>query len=70
MWVCVIQKSHSLSMSGKKLGKILNWNIRGINAEEKWLALENKINESGCDIIYLQETKRQTFDLDFIKKLP
>jgi exonuclease III len=55
-------------MSNKKLWKIHNWNIRGINAEEKCLALANKINESGCDIICLQETKRQTFDLDFLKK--
>jgi exonuclease III len=31
------------------------------------LALENKIEESGCDIICLQETKRQTFDMDYIK---
>jgi hypothetical protein len=33
------------------------------------LALENKIEESGCDIICLQETKRQTFDMDYIKKI-
>jgi hypothetical protein len=63
------KKTHSLSMSDKRLWKILNWNIRGINAEEKWLALANKIEESGCDIICLQETKRQTFDMDYIKKI-
>jgi exonuclease III len=44
-------------MSDKKLWKILNWNIRGINAEEKWLALANKIVEGGCDIICLQNEK-------------
>jgi hypothetical protein len=69
MWVCVPQIAHSLSMSDKRLWKILNWNIRGINAEEKLLALANKIEESGCDIIRLQETKRQIIDLDFIKKI-
>jgi hypothetical protein len=30
--------------------------------------LSNKIDESGCDIICLQETKRENFDLDYIKK--
>jgi exonuclease III len=48
--------------------KILNWNLRGINSEKKWLALSSKIVESGCDIICLQETKRESFDLDYIKK--
>jgi exonuclease III len=32
------------------------------------VGLANKIEESGCDIICIQETKRQTFDLAFIKK--
>jgi exonuclease III len=31
------------------------------------VGLANKIEESGCDIICIQETKRQTFDLAFIK---
>jgi hypothetical protein len=42
--------------------------LRGINSEKKWPALSSKIVESGCDIIYLQETKRESFDLDYIKK--
>jgi exonuclease III len=42
--------------------------LRGINSEKKWLALSSKIVESGCDIICLQETKRESFDLDYIKK--
>jgi exonuclease III len=46
----------------------MNWNLRGINSEKKWLALYNKIEESGCDIICLQETKRELFDLTYIKK--
>jgi exonuclease III len=46
----------------------MNWNLRGINSEKKWLALSNKIEESGCDIICLQETKRELFDLAYIKK--
>ena len=40
---------------------ILNWNIRGLNAQKKWLALHKKIEESDVDIIRLQETKKITF---------
>jgi exonuclease III len=46
----------------------MNWNIRGINSEKKWLALGNKIEECGCEIICLQDTKREHFDLQFIRK--
>jgi exonuclease III len=55
-------------MEHKRSWKILNWNLRGINSEKKWLALASKIEESNCDIICLQETKRETFDMDYIKK--
>lgn len=47
---------------------ILCWNISGINAEEKWDAIGSKIRESKCDIICLQETKREFFDAQFIRK--
>ena len=46
----------------------MNWNTRGINSENKWLALGNKIDECGCDIICLQETKRENFELGYIRK--
>jgi exonuclease III len=55
-------------MDHKRLWKILNWNLRGINSEKKWLALASKIEESNCDIICLQETKRESFDMEYIKK--
>jgi hypothetical protein len=48
--------------------KILNWNFKGINSEKKWVSLASKIDESNCDIICLQETKRDSFDMDYIKK--
>jgi exonuclease III len=54
-------------MDNNRIWKIMNWNIRGINSEKKWLALGNKIEECGCEIIYLQETKREHFDLQFIR---
>src|SRR4051812_5171154 len=46
---------------------IVCWNIRGMNSENKLLAIRNCIDTSGCDILCLQETKRQDFDLAYIK---
>jgi len=46
---------------------VLCWNIRGINGSEKWEAMRNKVEESSCSILCIQETKRQTFDLPYIK---
>lgn len=54
-------------MEHNRLWKILNWNLRGINSEKKWVALASKI-ASNCDIICLQETKREVFDMDYIRK--
>jgi len=48
--------------------KILCWNIRGINAENKWDSLRNKITKNNCDIIIIQETKRSSFDLCYLRK--
>lgn len=47
---------------------ILCWNIRGINSDEKWDAIRSKVMESKCDIICLQETKREFFDSQYIRK--
>jgi len=49
--------------------KILCWNIRGLNAEEKWNAVKNKVINSNCDIVCLQETKMDHFDMAFLKKI-
>lgn len=46
---------------------MLCWNIRGINSEAKQLALRNAIRDSGCSVICLQETKRVSFDLSYVK---
>lgn len=48
--------------------KILNWNIRGMNDKAKWLALANTIEEMGCDIICLQDTKKELIDSALIRK--
>ena len=46
---------------------ILCWNIRGINAISKCDAVRNKIEESSCSIVCLQEMKREFFDILFIR---
>ena len=43
------------------------WNVRGVNSDKKWNAIRDRISESFCDIICLQETKRENFDLMFIR---
>jgi len=45
------------------------WNVRGINSDKKWVSIRDKITESNCDIVCLQETKKENFDLQFIKNL-
>ena len=47
---------------------ILCWNIRGLNATEKHDAARDKIEESGCSVICLQETKMQHIDMQFLRK--
>ena len=47
---------------------ILCWNVRGLNACEKHDAVRDKIEESGCSIICLQETKCSHIDTPFIHK--
>jgi exonuclease III len=54
-------------MDSNRLWKILNWNLRGINSEKKWLALASKISESNFDIVCLQETKRESFDEQYLR---
>jgi hypothetical protein len=49
--------------------KILGWNLRGTNAESKQLALREKMIESGCVVACVQETKKESFDSKFIKKI-
>ena len=47
---------------------ILCWNVRGINAMEKCDAVWDKIEESACSIVCLRETKREHFEMSFIRK--
>lgn len=48
--------------------KILFWNVRGSNSQEKWDAIRAKVCGSACQILCLQETKRNSIDHFFIRK--
>jgi hypothetical protein len=39
-----------------------------MNASSKWDAVRDKIEESACSVICLQETKKDHFDMAFIRK--
>lgn len=41
--------------------------MRGINSSEKWSDIRDKIVSSECDIICFQETKKEDFDIPFIR---
>ena len=47
--------------------KVLDWNVRGLNDKDKRLLVYNKIDESQCAIICLEETKCESFDHSFIR---
>lgn len=49
---------------------LLNWNVRGINSQERWDDLRFFFEESNCGFICLQETKREIFDNSYLRKLP
>ena len=53
----------------KRTCKVLSWNVRGINSDTKWDSIRNKITESGCDILCLQEMKKASINSHFLKKI-
>jgi exonuclease III len=58
----------TVSANNKNFWSILNWNIRGVNADYKSPVFRNKLEESGASIVCLQETKRASFDNSSIRK--
>jgi exonuclease III len=44
-----------------------NWNIRGINSQNRWNDIRQRIDESNCNILCLQETKRESFDQAYLR---
>jgi exonuclease III len=57
-----------MSNTNRRTWNILNWNVRGLNSTGKYNAIREKIEESSCSIICIQETKRATFD-SFVRKM-
>ena len=57
-----------MDSNNNRYSKILFWNVRGINSQKKWDALREKISESACQVLCIQETKREMFDNIYIKK--
>ena len=49
------------------LWRVLCWNVRALNSDTKRGPVKAKIVEANCDIIYLQETKTETFNELFLK---
>lgn len=60
-------KANQILISWRDIGKYLI-EISGLGDKVKWLALSNKIEETQCDIICLQETKKEIIDVSLIKK--
>ena len=54
-----------MSNQNRRGWKVLCWNVRGINLDEKWNLIKNTLVEAGCDIFCFQETKR---DAQFLRK--
>ena len=53
----------------KKTWNVLCWNVRGINSDKKWNAVRDRVCESYCDVVCLQETKKESFDPMFIRNI-
>jgi exonuclease III len=54
--------------SNTRKWNLLCWNVKGINSSSKWNSIKSIIKEKNCDMICLQETKREQFDQNYIKK--
>jgi hypothetical protein len=57
-----------MSTLTRRIWRILCWNVRGLNSEIRQREVRSKIDESDCDVIYLQETKCENFDWRLIRK--
>jgi exonuclease III len=51
----------------KRKWSVLCWNVRGLYSECRQRELRAKIDESGCHIVCLQETKCESFDWRLIR---
>jgi hypothetical protein len=56
-----------VNLNSMRLWKILSWNVRGSNSPNCWRVVRSKISETSSDIICLQETKKPSIHIAFIK---
>jgi hypothetical protein len=70
--IVMSQKLLVYSMSNLNVVNFLEWsvlshNVRGINSTTKWNAIRCSIRDASCDVICLQETKKEFFDSAYLK---
>jgi exonuclease III len=46
---------------------VLSHNVRGINSTAKWNAIRCSIRDAGCEVVCLQETKKEFFASAYLK---
>lgn len=46
---------------------VMCWNVKGMNVDAKILMIRQKVEESGCQVLCLQKTKKHNFTLVDIK---
>lgn len=44
------------------IASFFNWNVRGLNNQARRKVVRDHVQESGCTIVYLQETKMEQID--------
>jgi exonuclease III len=57
-----------MCLATKRNWRVLCWNVRGLNANDRQRSVRAKIEECSCDIVCLQETKCDSVDWRFIHK--
>jgi hypothetical protein len=69
IWMSVSTPIVFMDSNNKRSWNILNWNVRGLNSDDKRNAIRAKIEESACAIFWPQETKSQSFDSSRVRKM-
>lgn len=59
--VCFVVSLYLIMSYNSRSWNVLVWNVRGINSQNKWDCIIDKISESAASIVCLQETKRESF---------
>ena len=48
--------------------KILCWNVRGLNSDTRQRTVREKVSESQCSVVCLQETKLQDVSMNIVRQ--